>query len=88
MKTFARQKTLAEIEAQCAALGVPIDSQVTGRTGRVLVGSVGHGHALYELETGRFVGESDLGFEFDSDDDTYDDHEWFQQLLNFFLVDG
>jgi hypothetical protein len=87
MKTFARHKTLEEVQAQCAELGVPLDLRLLeGGDDCVTVGHPDHGHAVYNVTNGRFFGKSDLGLDFSSDEAEYDDHEWYQQLLNFFMV--
>ncbi len=88
MKTFARHKTLEEIEAQCAALNVPLDKRLyDGGDDCVTVGNPDSGYAIYNVVNGRFFGKTDLGIDFSSDEPDYDEHEWFAQLLNFFMAE-
>lgn len=89
MKTFARHKTLEEVQAQCEALGVPLDMRLyEGGDDCVTVGDPENGYAIYNVVNGRFFGKNDLGLDFNSDDSCYDDHGWYQQLLNFFMVES
>jgi hypothetical protein len=88
MKTFDRFKTFDEITQQCAELGVPVDTtdyDFGGNT--VLVGQPGSGQVIYDVTTGAFRGTTDLGIEFNNTEPEYDDHDWYQQLLNFFYVE-
>jgi hypothetical protein len=88
MKKFSGHKCLDDIIKQCNAQNVPIDIKLyVNGSDYVTVGKCGMGHAIYNTVNGCFWGETNLGVRFDSDDSIYDDQDWMQALLNFFLVE-
>lgn len=85
MKTFERQKTLAEIRKQCEASGVALRTGLyeLGRSDFVGLYSP-KVVVLYAPHNGRFFGNTPEGVNFTSDDSGFDGTPWFDALLNFF----
>lgn len=85
-KTFAGNKSLEQIKAQCNAAGVEFDDsrwRVNGDDYVVVSG--GGAEVFFNTFNGRFFGTTPDGIAFSSDD-KLDGAPWFDALLNFFYV--
>jgi hypothetical protein len=87
MKTFAGNKTRAQVKAQCKAAGVQFDERAykAGSDFTFLRG--GGACVAWSSWNGRFFGKTPDGIEFNSDSDEWDGEPWMQALLNFFYVE-
>lgn len=92
MKTFAGNKSFAQIERQCKDAGIQFDSTDYDKGGdyvviRTRANDDRSGHVLYNTTNGNFFGETPEGVKFNSKLTTHEDQPWFQQLLQFFYVE-
>lgn len=88
MKKFAGNKTLDQLRAQCAALGLELDTRLYDTEGYDhFVVRGGGGKVFYNTFNGRFFGTTDSGVQFSSDETEHEAENWFQQLLSFFYVE-
>lgn len=89
MKTFAGNKTLDQIKAQCKADGLVYDDsryQAGGDYVLIRDPKCGEdcGYVLYNTVNGNFTGKTPDGVQFDSRTTQHEDQPWFQRLLSFF----
>ena len=86
MKTYSRFKTVEEIKAQCEAKGWRIDTTKYDRGDDFVTFDFSHGtdfaEVIFNGLNGRFLGKTDSGLKFSSDDNK-DGVEWFDALLDF-----
>lgn len=92
MKTFAGNKKLADIKAQCKAAGIQFDDAGYKKGGDFVVirtkkNDNDSGHVLYNATNGNFTGRTDKGEFFDSRSNKHEGEPWFQALLSFFYVE-
>lgn len=91
MKKFAGSKSLEVIKSQCAAIGLDYNDALH-RMGNdhivitTIKGDNDSGQVLYNTFNGKFFGTTPDGVQFDSDETTFENEEWFQELLSFFYV--
>jgi hypothetical protein len=87
MQTFAGNKTLEQIKAQCKAQGLAFDDYLYRTAGHDHVRISGGGaRVLFNTFNGRFIGITPDGVAFSSDD-KLDGTPWFDALLRFFYVE-
>lgn len=89
MKTFAGNKSLKAIKAQCVAQGVTFDDRMYRKQGSDHVVVEGGGcRVLFSTFNGNFFGTTPDGTTFDSRETLHEDEPWFQALLSFFYVEA
>lgn len=84
MRRFKRHKTVAEIAAQCTAQGLTLDVADYEQGGDCIKISGGGAEVVYNEAIGWFIGTSDTGVKFDSNNALHESEGWFQALLEFF----
>lgn len=86
-KTFAGNKPVAAVFAQCEAEGLTVDRTRFDAGWDHIVISGGGCWVTYNVFNGRFWGMTPEGVEFQSDSTEYEAEPWFQALLAFFYAE-
>lgn len=90
MTKFSRHLSVDEVQAACEARGFSIDhAMYDAGSDHVRVQGEIEGQVvdvLYSDFTGKFLGKTDSGIEFNSDDTEHDGKPWFDGLLSFFYA--
>lgn len=87
MARFLGHKTAEQIKAQCTQLGLKFYDQLyQDHKSDFVVIEGGGARAYYSDFNGTFFGTTDTGIEFDSRETAHEGEQWFQDLLDFFMV--
>lgn len=92
MKTFDKHRSLDELRIETDKRGWKLNDTWYKESGHDHVSFIFsindiNGYVLYNTFNGRFFGSTENGIDFDSDDDQFDNDNWFNELLTVCYVE-